>query len=52
MVKDNSVPVKFLEKDRIPEYLSKEIKKGDLVLVMGAGNIGKTAHEIVAKLKR
>lgn len=47
MVKDNSVPVKLVEKDGIPEYLSKKVKKGDLVLILGAGDIGKTAHRML-----
>lgn len=42
MVKDKTLPVKLMEAGKIGEYLCRSIKKGDLVLVMGAGNIGKT----------
>lgn len=46
MAKDTSRPVKLLKKDAIPRYLSLKAKKGDLVLVLGAGDIGKIAHEM------
>jgi len=49
MVKDNSIPVKLLEKDKIPGYLSGKAKTGDLILILGAGDIGKIAHECVSK---
>ena len=52
MVKKNSTPVKFLEKQKIPGYLSGKIKAGDLVLVLGAGDIGKTAREVVRIAKK
>jgi len=51
MVKSNSVPVKFLKKSEIPEYLSGKIKAGDLVLVLGAGDIGKAARRLVERQK-
>ena len=52
MVKKNAPPVKFLEKQKIPGYLSGKIKAGDLVLVLGAGDIGKTAREVVRIAKK
>ena len=51
MVKDKNVPVKLLKKSIIPDYLSGKIRKGDLILILGAGDIGKTAERVVAKLK-
>ena len=30
-----------------PRYLSGKIKEGDIVLVLGAGDIGKTAKEVL-----
>jgi len=47
MVKENSVPVRLLKKDKIPSYVSGKIRKGDMVLVLGAGDIGKTAREML-----
>jgi len=51
MVKEKSPQVKLLAKDKIPAYLSGRVKKGDLVLMLGAGDIGKTAREVFARLK-
>ncbi|MBN1353967.1 MAG: UDP-N-acetylmuramate--L-alanine ligase [Candidatus Omnitrophica bacterium] len=51
MVKEKTVPVSFLKKEKIPEYLCANVKDGDLVLIMGAGDIGKVGHEFVARLK-
>ena len=50
MVKDKSPSVKLMEKSRITGYLCGRIRKGDLVLVLGAGDIGKTAREIFKKM--
>ncbi|MBL7157826.1 MAG: UDP-N-acetylmuramate--L-alanine ligase [Candidatus Omnitrophica bacterium] len=52
MVKENSVPVRLLEKGAIPGYLSKKAKNGDLILILGAGDINKTAHEVLLELKK
>ncbi|NQU95751.1 MAG: UDP-N-acetylmuramate--L-alanine ligase [Candidatus Omnitrophica bacterium] len=52
MAKGNSIPVKLLEKDAIPGYLSKKAKNGDLILVLGAGDINKTARKILSELKK
>jgi UDP-N-acetylmuramate--alanine ligase len=52
MAKSNSVPVKLLKKDKIPGYLSGRVRSGDLILVLGAGDIGKTAREVLARLKK
>ncbi len=44
--KNNPLPVKLLEKVAIPRYLSIKAKNGDLVLILGAGDIGKIAQEV------
>jgi len=49
MVKNNNIPVKLLAKKKIPSYIRKKAKKGDLILILGAGDIGKTAWEIKEK---
>ena len=38
-------------KEEIPEKLIKELKKGDMVLIMGAGDINTIAKEIISRLK-
>lgn len=45
MAKDKTPPVKLMETEKIGEYLCRNTKKGDLVLVMGAGDIGKVINE-------
>ncbi|MCQ9206477.1 MAG: UDP-N-acetylmuramate--L-alanine ligase [Omnitrophica bacterium] len=52
MRRTSHIPVKLLGKNEIPGYLSKKTKKGDLILVLGAGDIGKTAHELVSGVKK
>ncbi len=52
MRNENSVPVKILEKEKIPDYVLKTARAEDIVLVLGAGDIGKAAHEILEKDKR
>ena len=52
MSTDDTLPVKLMDKKKIPQYLSKKAKKGDLILVLGAGDIGKSAHEVLARLKK
>lgn len=47
MAKDNSIPVRLLAKEKIPAYIFKNAKNGDLILVLGAGDIGKVAHNLV-----
>ncbi len=39
------------DRRKIPELVSKLVDEGDLVLVLGAGNIWETAREIFGKLK-
>ncbi|OGW75442.1 MAG: UDP-N-acetylmuramate--L-alanine ligase [Omnitrophica bacterium RBG_13_46_9] len=51
MAKEDSIPVRLLEKSEITGYLAKKIKEGDIVLILGAGDIGKTAHEAVLYIK-
>jgi len=46
MRKNPAVPVKLMDKDEVAVYVSERAKKGDLVLVLGAGDIGKTSREI------
>ncbi|MBL7155598.1 MAG: UDP-N-acetylmuramate--L-alanine ligase [Candidatus Omnitrophica bacterium] len=52
MLKDRSIPVKLLDKDKIPKYLSGKLKRGDLVLIMGAGDIGGTAPKLLQEMKK
>lgn len=52
MKRNDHIPVKLLGKNEIPGYLSKKAKKGDLILVLGAGDIGKVAHELVPGAKK
>ena len=47
MLKDGSVPVKMLDKDKISGYLFKKIGDGDIVLILGAGDINKIAREVL-----
>ena len=49
MSRDGTIPVKFLRKEKISTYLSKNTKEGDLVLILGAGDVNKVAHEVVQK---
>ncbi len=44
--KNNPLPVKLLEKAAIPRYLSVKAKNGDLILILGAGDIGKIAQSL------
>jgi len=46
MVRDKTLPVKLVETGKIGEYLCRNAKNGDLVLVMGAGDIGKVMRGI------
>ncbi len=44
--------VRFLPKEDILGYLLKKIQPGDLIVVMGAGDIGSVADALVKRLKR
>ncbi|MCM8799206.1 MAG: UDP-N-acetylmuramate--L-alanine ligase [Candidatus Omnitrophica bacterium] len=44
--------VKFLPKDKIREYILGNIRKGDLIISLGAGDIYKITDELVKELKR
>jgi UDP-N-acetylmuramate--alanine ligase len=44
--------VHFLPKGEIVEHLVKRLKPNDLVIIMGAGDIGKVANELVNTLMR
>jgi UDP-N-acetylmuramate--L-alanine ligase/UDP-N-acetylenolpyruvoylglucosamine reductase len=46
MAKKKTFPVKLLPKSEIPRYLSVKAKPGGMVLILGAGDIGKIAREI------
>ena len=48
MIKNESIPVRIIDKNKIPDYLKLKIDKGDIVLVLGAGDINKVAHKMVA----
>jgi UDP-N-acetylmuramate--alanine ligase len=41
----------FIEKDRIPDYVSEIIQENDIVLVLGAGDIREISGAIVEKIK-
>jgi len=45
MTRDKALPVKLMETGKIGEHLYENAKKGDLVLVLGAGDIGKTIRD-------
>ncbi|UCD55531.1 MAG: UDP-N-acetylmuramate--L-alanine ligase [Candidatus Omnitrophota bacterium] len=47
MAKNNPPAVKLLEKAAISRYLSVKAKNGDVVLILGAGDIGKIAQEVI-----
>ena len=51
MLKDSSLPVRMLDKDKIAGYLFKKIGEGDVVLILGAGDINKIAHEVLSEAK-
>lgn len=44
-------PINFLPKQEIPGHILKNIRPGDLVVTLGAGDIVKTCDELVDKLK-
>lgn len=48
---NNHKNVCYLKKDHILDYLLGVIRPDDIVMVMGAGDIGKIADELVARLK-
>jgi len=43
--------VVYIEKDKIAEYLCRIKKPGDMVIILGAGDINTVADELVGKLK-
>ena len=44
--RQKSIPVRLMERDKIRAYLSGKLSEGDIVLVLGAGDIGKVAHDV------
>lgn len=42
----------YMGKKKIPNYVSGKTKKGDLVLVLGAGDINRSARSILERLKK
>ena len=40
------------EREKLAEFLTKEVREGDLVITMGAGDIYKTGEERVEMLKK
>lgn len=51
MLENNSAPVKLMPQNKIPGYLFKKTKSGDLILILGAGDIWRTARKVLLKLK-
>ncbi len=49
-IKDKEVEY-IKRKEKIPEHLLKEIKEGDIILTLGAGDIYTAGKEILARLK-
>ncbi|MCX5751452.1 MAG: UDP-N-acetylmuramate--L-alanine ligase, partial [Candidatus Saganbacteria bacterium] len=48
----NKTKVEYIQKkENVTTYLLSELKPGDLLLTMGAGDIFNTAKEVVARLK-
>ncbi|MGB2879012.1 MAG: UDP-N-acetylmuramate--L-alanine ligase [Candidatus Omnitrophota bacterium] len=41
----------FVEKDRIPEYISGLVRENDIILVLGAGDIREVSDPIVEKIR-
>lgn len=50
-VKNGQKKISMLEKDQILSYLLKTLKPNDMVLVLGAGDIGELSDELVKGLK-
>ena len=51
LLKKGHKKVKLISKDKITSYLVKIVKPDDLVLIMGAGDIGEVSDELVQRLK-
>ncbi len=49
--KNSDKPCQYVPKEKIIEYLSNLVEPGDLVLMMGAGDITRVAHDFAATLK-
>jgi len=47
MAKQQSIPVKLMNKEEIAPYLLRTARKGDIVLILGAGDVGSIAKELV-----
>ena len=41
----------YLKKENITEHLLRSIKAGDLIITLGAGDIGKLSDELVQRIK-
>jgi len=52
MQKEKRIKTVLLNKDSIADYVSLRAKKGDMVLVLGAGDVGYVSNQILKKLKR
>ncbi|MFH1847593.1 MAG: UDP-N-acetylmuramate--L-alanine ligase [Candidatus Omnitrophota bacterium] len=52
MVQSGYKNVSFLPKEKIAGYLCGIVREGDIVLVLGAGDIGDVSDELVERLKR
>jgi UDP-N-acetylmuramate--alanine ligase len=51
-IKEKSKNVCYLPKDDIAEHIMKIAEIGDLIIIMGAGDIGEISNEIAQKLKK
>lgn len=51
MKKDNTLPVRIMDMEKIPEYISRIASHGDLILILGAGDICKVARKIADGVK-
>ncbi|MEK6567991.1 MAG: UDP-N-acetylmuramate--L-alanine ligase [Candidatus Omnitrophota bacterium] len=49
--KSSGIEAVYLKKENITEHLLKSIKAGDLIITLGAGDIGKLSDELVWRIK-
>ena len=49
--KSSGIEAVYLKKENITEYLLKSITAGDLIITLGAGDIGKLSDELVQRIK-
>ena len=49
--KSSGIEAVYLKKENITEHLLRSIKAGDLIITLGAGDIGKLSDELVQRIK-